>query len=185
MKALKIVKKPESVMSEIAQAILKGSIEGGVEITQNELAVSLGVSRMPVREALVVLEELGLVERLHNQHIKVTSINEEFFSQIFSLMAVVVTGACDIRALQKNFTFQDESAFFFAVLQEVQNPFFRHLLKNFCSVFLSFVLASPTHDCKNGLEQLRQSLSTDTGSLKDYFALLAADAWSNKKIRGA
>ena len=89
--ALKIAKKPETVMLEIANAILDGRIEGGRELTQNELAESLAVSRMPVREALTVLEELGLVERLHNQHIKVTCIDQSFFNDIFALLAAVLT----------------------------------------------------------------------------------------------
>ena len=35
----------------LQQAILSGQIPAGTEMTQNELAESLGVSRMPVREA--------------------------------------------------------------------------------------------------------------------------------------
>ena len=39
-------------------------------MTQNELAESLGVSRMPVREALMILEYQGLIIRLPNNHVK-------------------------------------------------------------------------------------------------------------------
>lgn len=42
---------------------MAGNIPDGSEMTQNELAESLGVSRMPVREALILLEYQGLIDR--------------------------------------------------------------------------------------------------------------------------
>ena len=40
----------------LREAILTGDIPEGISITQNEIADSLGTSRMPVREALISLE---------------------------------------------------------------------------------------------------------------------------------
>ena len=50
MERIGIQKKNGGVVEALQQAILSGQIPAGTEMTQNELAESLGVSRMPVRE---------------------------------------------------------------------------------------------------------------------------------------
>ena len=70
MEKMRLPKKPDSVVNALRDAILSGQIECGTELTQMELAENLGVSRMPIREALIVLEYQGLVERLSNQHVR-------------------------------------------------------------------------------------------------------------------
>jgi DNA-binding GntR family transcriptional regulator len=52
----------EMVTSAIRQAILNGVFEPGQHLKQDALAESMGVSRMPVRSALMRLESEGLVE---------------------------------------------------------------------------------------------------------------------------
>ena len=54
-------KKQGSIVELLRDEILAGNIPDGSEMTQNELAESLGVSRMPVREALILLEYQGLI----------------------------------------------------------------------------------------------------------------------------
>ena len=58
MEYIGIQKKNGGVVEALQQAILSGQIPAGTEMTQNELAESLGVSRMPVREALMPLPRL-------------------------------------------------------------------------------------------------------------------------------
>ena len=48
-------KKQGSIVELLRDEILAGNIPDGSEMTQNELAEGLGVSRMPVREALILL----------------------------------------------------------------------------------------------------------------------------------
>ena len=79
MLQLGIEKKQNSVIGILKEEILSGNIPCGTEMTQTELAESLGVSRMPVREALILLEYQGLVERLPNNHVKVTEFGENYF----------------------------------------------------------------------------------------------------------
>ena len=59
MEKIGIQKKQGSVVEILKHEILLGNIPSGTEMTQNELATSLGVSRMPVREALILLEYQG------------------------------------------------------------------------------------------------------------------------------
>ena len=53
MDKIEIKKKQGSIVEALRDAILSGSIPADTEMTQNELAQSLGVSRMPVREAFM------------------------------------------------------------------------------------------------------------------------------------
>ena len=62
MERIGIQKKQGSVVEILKNEILLGNIPSGTEMTQNELATSLGVSRMPVREALILLEYQGLAQ---------------------------------------------------------------------------------------------------------------------------
>ena len=51
----------QRVAEAIARRILSGKLPPGARITQDELAEELGSSRIPVREALRILENRGLV----------------------------------------------------------------------------------------------------------------------------
>ena len=87
MQYIGIQKKNGSVVDALQQAILSGQIPAGTEMTQNELAESLGVSRMPVREALMILEYQGLLIRLPNNHVKAADLNEDTLRQVLALGA--------------------------------------------------------------------------------------------------
>ena len=75
-------KKQGGIVELLRDEILAGNIPDGSEMTQNELAESLGVSRMPVREALILLEYQGLIDRLPNNHVRVASFTEAYFHHI-------------------------------------------------------------------------------------------------------
>ncbi len=87
MEYIGIQKKNGGVVEALQQAILSGQIPAGTEMTQNELAESLGVSRMPVREALMILEYQGLIVRLPNNHVKAADLNEDTLRQVLALGA--------------------------------------------------------------------------------------------------
>jgi DNA-binding GntR family transcriptional regulator len=52
----------ETVVAEIRRAILSGALAPGDRVTQEELAAQMGVSRAPVRQALLLLQREGLVQ---------------------------------------------------------------------------------------------------------------------------
>lgn len=87
MERIGIQKKNGSVVEALQQSILSGQIPGETEMTQNELAESLGVSRMPVREALMILEYQGLIRRLPNNHVKTVDLTENYLRQVLALGA--------------------------------------------------------------------------------------------------
>ena len=53
----------DRLMEVVRDMILSGSIEADVPIRQDSLAAELNVSKIPLREALVRLEQDGLVDR--------------------------------------------------------------------------------------------------------------------------
>ena len=79
--------KSGSAAEIISEAILSGDISG--EIAQNEFADSLGVSRIPVREALIALEYHGLIEKFPNQHVRIAELDDNAVKAVFSDMALL------------------------------------------------------------------------------------------------
>lgn len=55
------------VFESLAQSIMKGQMAPGDRLVVRKIAATLGVSATPVREALVELHELGLVEIIPNR----------------------------------------------------------------------------------------------------------------------
>jgi phosphonate utilization transcriptional regulator len=90
------------VQQEIERAILVGEYEPGSKLIEATLAVKMGVSRGPVREAFRMLEEAGLVRNEKNRGVFVRSIPMDEAIEIFDLRAAMdeLVG----RLLAKNIT---------------------------------------------------------------------------------
>ena len=58
MDKIEIKKKQGSIVEALRDAILSGSIPADTEMTQNELAQSLGVSRMPVKSSSISAKKM-------------------------------------------------------------------------------------------------------------------------------
>lgn len=71
------LKTHEYIVMQIKQAIEKGILKYGDKLpTENELANEFGVSRSTVREALLILEFMGLVETKKGSGTEITMPNE-------------------------------------------------------------------------------------------------------------
>lgn len=149
MKKIGTQKIQGSVVDSLKREILCGNIPGGTEMTQNELAQSLGVSRMPVREALILLEYHGLIERLPNNHVKVVELTEAYIRQIFRLyahleyellMSLIEKGVFDWK---KNVFAEDSETEFHEFLYE-QEPYAlqKKLMETLQQIYLSYALES-------------------------------------------
>jgi DNA-binding GntR family transcriptional regulator len=75
----------ERVADTLRDRILHGELPGGVRLGEAELAVSLGVSRTPVREALNRLAAEGLVEVVPNRGARVTTWTVAELEGVFDL----------------------------------------------------------------------------------------------------
>ncbi|MCQ6268384.1 GntR family transcriptional regulator [Fictibacillus sp. WQ 8-8] len=75
----------QKVCSILRKAILQGEFKPGERLKQSDLADSIGVSRMPVREALRKLESEGLVVLEPHKGAIVKSIQVEDILEIYEL----------------------------------------------------------------------------------------------------
>jgi len=75
----------EFVEATLKAAILEGRLPGGTPLRQEELAERLGVSRMPIREALRQLEAQALVEVLPHRGAVVAEISVADAADIFAI----------------------------------------------------------------------------------------------------
>lgn len=65
----------QRIATTLREEILAGQIAPGTWLRQDEIAVRLGTSRLPVREALRILELEGLAESLPNRGARVPSLD--------------------------------------------------------------------------------------------------------------
>lgn len=77
----------EKVTFTLRQHILQQKYQSGDRLIQEDLAVALGVSRMPIREALFRLEMEGLVEMVPHKGAVVKNISKQDIEEIYYLRA--------------------------------------------------------------------------------------------------
>lgn len=76
---------PEQIAERIGNAIVKGELEPGSRVQEQEVADRFKVSRGPVREALRILEHHGLVQINARKGAQVTKLSAEEVRQIFEI----------------------------------------------------------------------------------------------------
>jgi DNA-binding GntR family transcriptional regulator len=74
-----------SVMSNLTKSILNGELKPGDQLVESIIAEHMQVSRGPVRDALIRLENEGLVENIPRKGTFVRKLNKGDFKQIFEL----------------------------------------------------------------------------------------------------
>lgn len=84
---------PASLASQVAdrlvEAVAQGRIEPGQRLYETELATELGVSRIPIREALRLLEGQGLLVARHHRGIRVIALDEAWAQQLYELRIAI------------------------------------------------------------------------------------------------
>jgi DNA-binding GntR family transcriptional regulator len=83
----------EIIFHALHHAIIMGELEDGAALRQEEIAKAFNTSRIPVREAIVRLEQLGLVENRRYKGAVVAAVSIEEFDEIFDLRAIVESHA--------------------------------------------------------------------------------------------
>ncbi len=74
---------------EIRRRILSGELSEGAPLRQEAFATEFGVSRIPIREALLQLEAEGLVRSLPHRGAVVSALSESEISELFELRALL------------------------------------------------------------------------------------------------
>ncbi len=160
----------EAIVAQITENILSGGLPGGAELTQEELADTFGVSRMPVRDALASLEKRGLVERLPNRHIRVSRITPDHMLQIFSMIALC-QGQCleslardkagwdaFVARVPQEITPAAMLQFHRALVQAVTCVYLRSMLADMTETFVRVGLHAPDAVCCEGFRRCRRAL---------------------------
>lgn len=87
MKKINNIQTKDFIAEAIRNEILAGNMKEGEELTQEALAETLAVSRMPVREALQTLVQEGFLKRLPNRHMQVVALDEVQIKETFSIIS--------------------------------------------------------------------------------------------------
>jgi GntR family transcriptional regulator, rspAB operon transcriptional repressor len=93
------------IYRRLRDAIVSGRYRPGDRLNESQIAREFGVSRIPVREALMQLQEHGLVMNHERRGMFVTQLNEEDVQRINSLRVVLEAEAlklCRLRISKKD-----------------------------------------------------------------------------------
>jgi len=77
------------ILDNLRNAIVEGKLEPHTLIRQDELAIAYGVSRMPIREAIRILETEGLVISRPNRGAVVAPLDPQDAEEIFEVRAAL------------------------------------------------------------------------------------------------
>jgi len=97
----------ERIAAHLRDAILSGEIPPGSRIRQEEIAERLGTSRLPVREALRMLETEGLTQLEANKSARVPALDRDELDIVYEMRERIETLA--LRLSLPHLTAQQES----------------------------------------------------------------------------
>lgn len=88
----------DKAYSEIRRRILNNDYQPGFQALEQEIAVELGVSRTPVREALIRLEHEGLVELIPRRGFRVVPVVASDMKEIYEVLTSLESMASELLA---------------------------------------------------------------------------------------
>lgn len=86
----------EAVLAELRRAIVEGELAPGTQIVQEALAERLGLSRVPIREALKILEGEGQVSYAPHRGYFVTELDLDELLEVYRIRQILETEAAHI-----------------------------------------------------------------------------------------
>lgn len=96
MKSVSLVSLKDQAAAALRREIYAGELPDGAELRQEDIAAQLGISRLPVREAMQQLQNEGLLERLPSRHVRVVGVTAARLRQSFAVLAAM---ECELFAL--------------------------------------------------------------------------------------
>lgn len=88
----------EAVVERLRDMIIEGDAAVGARLHDVNLAAILNVSRTPIREAIKLLANEGLVELLPGRGARVAAFSVESISELFEVIAGIERHACELAA---------------------------------------------------------------------------------------
>jgi DNA-binding GntR family transcriptional regulator len=86
---------PDLIANALRNAILQGRYKANQPLRQDHIAQELGVSKIPLREALVQLKSEGLVSFMPNRGAVVTELSANEVDEIFTMRIALETKALE------------------------------------------------------------------------------------------
>ena len=90
---MEMVKRPISfrnqALSQLRNGIVVGSLQPGSLHSEQTIAEKLGLSRTPIREALLQLANEGLVQFVPNRGVRVTPLDGEHLAYVLQFRAAI------------------------------------------------------------------------------------------------
>ena len=90
----------DDAVQTLREAILGGRLAAGARLRQTDLADQLGISRTPIREALVRLQQEGLVELLPGGGVRAAALDLDQAVELYDLREVLDGLAARLAALR-------------------------------------------------------------------------------------
>ncbi|MGB8210431.1 MAG: GntR family transcriptional regulator, partial [Mycobacterium sp.] len=82
------VKEKDQVVAHIFNLVLTGKLRTGDRVDRNEIATRLGMSRVPVQEAIVQLEHDGLLSTSYHRGAFIERFDEDTIREHYELHGV-------------------------------------------------------------------------------------------------
>lgn len=89
MDSVPFVSKSEYVYRTLQEAILNGLLDPGTMLAQSEIAENFRISRMPVRDALKMLAQDGLVRLVLHHGARVTHFSDRDIQEIYAIRKIL------------------------------------------------------------------------------------------------
>ncbi|MGO4110514.1 GntR family transcriptional regulator [Paenibacillus sp. YAF4_2] len=93
---------------EIRERIMRAAYMPGSMLSENELAVNLGMSRTPIRAAISLLEREGLVGSFRGRGVMVKEVSAHEFSEMYEVLVSMQLFVLDT-AVKRKLTFDLEA----------------------------------------------------------------------------
>lgn len=93
-------------VDELRRLIFRGELAAGSNHLETELAARLGMSRTPVREASLVLENQGLIEVRPRKGIRVLPLSPDDMREVYEVLTELESLAAE-QAAQQNYSSED------------------------------------------------------------------------------
>ena len=174
MQPLVLMSAKDLVTEKLREEIYTGNLKPGEELVQEKISEQLGVSRMPVREALLLLENAGLVEIQKNKRAIVRAVTPEEVREHLEIRSILESHAA-AKACRRaeNFDalgellakFQDcpeddvphfrelNSQFHFEIWRLAQSPLLERLLKQLWYAVPSAYPLDPAGNFRRNLQE--------------------------------
>lgn len=160
------------IADQLADQILSGAIRGGTPLKQEELSGLLGASRIPVREALQIIEHQGLAVRLATRHVVTADFSDAHIREIYGIIGDIERRVlCDLAASEQQG--ENPGIFVEETLTELEfhrriygmtdNAYVRNILKNAVEFYVRFAISLPRQETGSADAEYRKGTEWQDG----------------------